>query len=62
MLVPAAATALVGRPLDDETIGAAADACHKAARPMDNTSGTMAQRKIAARVFAERALRELARA
>jgi 4-hydroxybenzoyl-CoA reductase subunit beta len=50
---------LVGSKLDDEAIAAAADAVHKAARPMDNTSGTISQRKRAARVFTERALRSL---
>jgi 4-hydroxybenzoyl-CoA reductase subunit beta len=59
MLVPAARAALVGTRLEDEAIAAAADAVHKAARPMDNTSGTISQRKRAARVFAERALRSL---
>jgi hypothetical protein len=29
------------------------------ARPMDNTSGTISQRKVASRVFTERALRAL---
>ena len=53
------ASALVGTKLDDDAIGAVADAVHKAARPMDNTSGTISQRKRAARVFAERALRSL---
>jgi 4-hydroxybenzoyl-CoA reductase subunit beta len=53
------ARALVGTKLDDDAITAAADAVHKAARPMDNTSGTISQRKRAARVFAERALRSL---
>ena len=33
-----------------------ADAVHKAARPMDNTSGTISQRKVASRVLTERAL------
>ncbi|HEV8230687.1 MAG TPA: FAD binding domain-containing protein [Candidatus Limnocylindria bacterium] len=56
------AHALVGTKLDDEAIAAVADAAHKAARPMDNTSGTISQRKRAARVFAERALRSLRRA
>src|SRR6266567_4101723 len=51
------AKALVGTKLDDDAITAAADAVHKAARPMDNTSGTISQRKRAARVFTERALR-----
>ena len=53
------AKVLVGTKLDDEAIAAAADAVHKAARPMDNTSGTISQRKRAARVFTERALRSL---
>jgi 4-hydroxybenzoyl-CoA reductase subunit beta len=53
------ATALVGTTLDDDAITAVADAVHKAARPMDNTSGTISQRKRAARVLAERALRSL---
>jgi 4-hydroxybenzoyl-CoA reductase subunit beta len=59
VLVEAARGALVGTRLEDEAIAAAADAVHKAARPMDNTSGTISQRKRAARVFAERALRSL---
>ena len=53
------ASALVGTKLDDDAIGAVADATHKAARPMDNTSGTISQRKRVARVFAERAFRSL---
>ena len=59
VLVSAAAKAIVGTRLEDEAIAAAADAVHKAARPMDNTSGTISQRKRASRVFAERALRGL---
>jgi 4-hydroxybenzoyl-CoA reductase subunit beta len=53
------ASALVGTKLDDDAIGAVANAAHRAARPMDNTSGTISQRKRAARVFTERALRSL---
>ncbi len=53
------ATALRGTKLEDDAIAAVADAAHKAARPMDNTSGTISQRKRAARVFADRALRAL---
>jgi 4-hydroxybenzoyl-CoA reductase subunit beta len=53
------AKALVGSKLEDDAIAATADAVHKAARPMDNTSGTISQRKRAARVFTERALRSL---
>ena len=53
------AKALIGSKLDDDAIAAAADAVHKSARPMDNTSGTISQRKRASRVFTERALRSL---
>ena len=53
------AKALVGTKLEDDAIAAAADAVHKGSRPMDNTSGTISQRKRAARVFTERALRSL---
>lgn len=53
------ARALIGTKLGDEAIAAAADAVYKAARPMDNTSGTISQRKRAARIFTERALRSL---
>ena len=58
-LVADAARPLVGTSLDDVTIALAAEAVHKAARPMDNTSGTISQRKRAALVFTERALRSL---
>ncbi len=53
------ASMLVGTKLDDDAIAAAADAAHKTARPMDNTSGTISQRKRASRVLTERALRSL---
>jgi 4-hydroxybenzoyl-CoA reductase subunit beta len=53
------ARVLVGTKLDDEAIAAAADAVHKSARPMDNTSGTISQRKRASRVYTERVLRSL---
>ena len=59
MLVNGAGAALVGSRLQDDAITAAADAIHKAARPLDNTSGTISQRKRSARVFAERALASL---
>ncbi len=57
-LVSAAADALKGRPLTEETIAAAATATQRASRPMDNTSGTIAARRIAAKVMTERALRQ----
>jgi 4-hydroxybenzoyl-CoA reductase subunit beta len=53
------AKVLVGTKLEDDAIAAAADAVHKGSRPMDNTSGTISQRKRASRVFTERALRSL---
>ena len=58
-LVAGAAAAIVGTAHDDAANAAAAAACHTAARPMDNTSGSISQRKRAARVLTERALREL---
>ena len=59
LLVEAAAAPLIGSGLEDAAIAAAAEAVHKVARPMDNTSGTISQRKRAALVFTERALRSL---
>ncbi|MFN2462192.1 MAG: hypothetical protein ABR591_16175 [Candidatus Velthaea sp.] len=59
LLVPEAAAALLGGRLENEAIAAAAAAVHRVARPMDNTSGTIAQRKATIRVLAQRALREL---
>jgi 4-hydroxybenzoyl-CoA reductase subunit beta len=59
ILVEAAGAALAGSRLEDGAIEAAAEAAFKAARPMDNTSGTIAQRKRTVSVFAARALRDL---
>lgn len=59
ILVEAARAPLIGSRLEDEAIAAAAEAAFKAARPMDNTSGTIAQRKRTVSVFATRALRSL---
>ena len=59
MLVEDAATAIVGTRLEDDAIAAAAAAAHKLARPMDNTSGTLAQRKRTVPVYATRALASL---
>ena len=59
MLVEDAATAIIGTRLDDDAIAAAAAAAHKLARPMDNTSGTIAQRKRSVPVYAARALAAL---
>jgi 4-hydroxybenzoyl-CoA reductase subunit beta len=57
--VEAAGRALAGGPLDDERIGAAAEACYLRARPLDNTDHLMNYRKQMARPFVVRALREL---
>ena len=59
MLVEDAATAIIGTRLEDDAIAAAAAAAHKLARPMDNTSGTLAQRKRSVPVYATRALAAL---
>jgi 4-hydroxybenzoyl-CoA reductase subunit beta len=59
VLVDAAAVTLVRLHLDEDAIAAAAAAAHKIARPMDNTSGTIAQRKKTVPVFATRALASL---
>ena len=59
MLVPDAAAAIIGTRLEDDAIAAAAAAAHKLARPMDNTSGTLAQRKRSVPVYATRALASL---
>ncbi|MEP7004178.1 MAG: FAD binding domain-containing protein [Chloroflexota bacterium] len=59
VLVDAAATAIIGTRLEDDAIAAAAAAAHKLARPMDNTSGTIAQRKRSVPVYTTRALASL---
>jgi 4-hydroxybenzoyl-CoA reductase subunit beta len=51
--------ALIGAPLDDERIEAAAEACYMKARPLDNTDFVMNWRKQMARPFVLRALEEL---
>lgn len=60
MEVPAAAEALLGHRLDPATIGAAADAAFRPAKPMDNTDFTLGWRKEMVRVYVRRALEELA--
>ena len=57
--VEAAAQALVGRRLDEESMRAAAEACYLRARPLDNTDHLMNYRKQMARPFVLRALQEL---
>ena len=51
--------ALIGAPLDDERMQAAAEACYMKARPLDNTDFVMNWRKQMARPFVLRALEEL---
>jgi CO/xanthine dehydrogenase FAD-binding subunit len=60
MDIPEAAAALVGSRLDPTSIGAAADAAYRPAKPMDNTDFTLAWRKEMVRVYVQRALEELA--
>jgi 4-hydroxybenzoyl-CoA reductase subunit beta len=59
MVVEQAAEALVGKPLTEEQIQAAAEACYIKARPLDNTDFVMNWRKQMARQYAMRALREV---
>ncbi len=51
--------ALIGAPLDDERMQAAAEACYMKARPLDNTDFVMNWRKQMARPYVLRALEEL---
>jgi 4-hydroxybenzoyl-CoA reductase subunit beta len=57
--VTEAEAALVGHPLDDERMQAAAEACYMKARPLDNTDFVMNWRKQMARPYVLRALEEL---
>lgn len=54
-----AGQALVGKPLDDEQIQVAAEACYVKARPLDNTDFVMNWRKQMARQYTIRALQHL---
>jgi 4-hydroxybenzoyl-CoA reductase subunit beta len=60
MEITEAADALVGTRLDATSIGAAADAAYRPAKPMDNTDFTLGWRKEMVRVSVQRALEELA--
>jgi 4-hydroxybenzoyl-CoA reductase subunit beta len=51
---------LLGSRLETDVIEAAADAAYTASRPVDNTGGTIIQRRRTIRVFVRRALEELA--
>ncbi len=57
--VKEAAAALVGGPLDDDRMQAAAEACYLKARPLDNTDFVTNWRKQMARPYVLRALQEL---
>jgi 4-hydroxybenzoyl-CoA reductase subunit beta len=58
--IPAAAAAIVGSRLDAASIGAAADAAFRPAKPMDNTDFTLGWRKEMVRVYVQRALEAVA--
>lgn len=60
LMVPAAADAIVGKPLTEESIKAAAAAAKEAARPIDDMRGTVKQRKHLSAVLVERTLRRAA--
>lgn len=57
LLVAEAAEALVGQPLSDASIAAAAAAAKAAARPIDDMRGSIKQRKHLAAVLTERTIR-----
>jgi 4-hydroxybenzoyl-CoA reductase subunit beta len=59
MEMSGAAGAIVGKRLDATTIGSAADAAFRPAKPMDNTDLTLGWRKEMVRVYVQRALQEL---
>ncbi len=60
LLVREAGEALVGKPLTDESIHAAAEAAKAAASPIDDMRGSVRQRKHLVGVFVERAIRRAA--
>ena len=59
VLVEKAAEALIGGPLTDERIAAAADAAVKLSKPLDNTDFSIGWRKSVTRTYVEGALKEL---
>ena len=61
LVVEAAAEALVGSPLSEESIAAAAAAARDAVRPIDDMRGSIRQRRHLAGVLTERTLRDAAR-
>ncbi len=60
LMVPAAAEALVGRRLTDDTIAAAGAAAKDTATPIDDMRGTVRQRKHLADVLVQRVIRAAA--
>ena len=60
LLVSEAAEAIVGQPLSEETIAAAASAARAAASPITDMRGSIRQRVHLAGVFAERTIRQAA--
>lgn len=60
MPVPEAARELIGKPLGAESIRAAAEACYKRGKPLDNTDFFMNWRKEMIRKYVSGALSELA--
>jgi carbon-monoxide dehydrogenase medium subunit len=61
LFVETAAQALVGKPLNDESIDAAANASRDMATPIDDMRGSIRQRKHLAYVLTERTIRDAAR-
>jgi 4-hydroxybenzoyl-CoA reductase subunit beta len=59
--VKEAAASLIGAPLDEDRMKAAAEACYVKARPLDNTDFVMNWRKQMARTYVIRALETLRR-
>jgi 4-hydroxybenzoyl-CoA reductase subunit beta len=59
MLAPDAASALIGRPLDDDALHEAAGLASQVAKPMDNTDFALGWRKRVARDLVLQALREI---
>ncbi|MEL7157001.1 MAG: xanthine dehydrogenase family protein subunit M [Actinomycetota bacterium] len=58
--VPAAEAALEGKPINDETLAAVAEACSAACNPIDDKRGTIAYRRQVAGVLAKRAIKAAA--
>ena len=57
--VPEAGAALIGAPLSEESIAAAAEAAYRPAKPLDNTDFDLSWRKQMTRVYVTRVIQEL---